>query len=58
MMMMMMMMIMNCFCGMVDRQKVISFISSRDHCQRLSPSQISYTPPAGFEHAQSLDLAE
>ena len=39
-----MMMMMNCFCGMVDRKKVFSLISSRDHCQRQ----------AGFERAQSL----
>ena len=32
---------MNCFCGMVDRRKAFSLISSRDHCQRSSPSQIS-----------------
>ena len=29
-------------------------ISSRDHCQRSLPSQISDTPPAGFEPAQYL----
>ena len=34
MMMMMMMMLMNCFCGMVDRPKAFSRISSQDHCQR------------------------
>ena len=32
---------MNCFCGMVDRQKAFSLISSWDHCQRSSPSWIS-----------------
>ena len=48
MMMMMMMMMMNCFCGMVDWRKAISLISSRDHCQRSSPSRISDTPRAGF----------
>ena len=48
MMMMMMMMMMNCFCGMVDRRKVFSLISSRDHCQRSSLSRISDTPRAGF----------
>ena len=46
---MMMMMMMNCCCGMVDRRKVFSLISSRDHCQRSSPSRISNTPWAGFE---------
>ena len=48
------MMIMNCFCGMVDRRKAFSLISSRDHCQRSSPSRISDTPRAGFEPAQNL----
>ena len=42
------------FCGMVDRRKVFSLISSRDHCQRSSPSRISDTPRAGFEPAKSL----
>ena len=37
MMMMMMMMMINCFCGMVDRRKAFSLISSLDHCQRSSP---------------------
>ena len=45
---------MNCFCGMVDRRKGFSLISSRDHCQRSSPSRISDTPRAGFEPAQNL----
>ena len=49
-----MMMMMNCFCGMVDRRKAFSLISSRDHCQRSSPSRISDTPRAGFEPAQNL----
>ena len=31
-----------------------SLISSRDHCQRSSPSRISDTPRAGFEPAQNL----
>ena len=52
-MMKMMMMMINCFCGMVDRRKTFSFISSRDHCQRSSPSRISDTPRAGFEPAQN-----
>ena len=37
------------FYGMVERRKPLSLISSRDHCQRSSPSRISDTPPAGFE---------
>ena len=37
-------MMMNCFCGMVDRRKTFSLISSWDHCQRSSPSRISDTP--------------
>ena len=52
--MMMMMMMMNCFCGMVDRRKVLSFISSRDYCQRYSPSRSPDTPRAGFEPARNL----
>ena len=52
--MMMMMMMMNCFCSMVDWQKAFSLISSRDHCQRSSPSRISDTLRAGFEPAQNL----
>ena len=52
--MMMMMMMMNCSCGMVDRRKAFSLISSRNHCQRFSPSRISDTPRAGFEPAQTL----
>ena len=48
---MMMMMVMNCFCGMVGRQKAFSLISSRDHGQRFSLSRISDTPRAGFEPA-------
>ena len=52
--MMMMMMMMNCFCSMVDWRKAFSLISSRDHCQRSSPSRISDTLWAGFEPAQNL----
>ena len=54
MMMMMMVMMMNCFCSMVDQQKTFSLLSSRDHCQRSSSSQISNTPRAGFDPAQNL----
>ena len=48
------MMMMNCFCGMVDRRRAFSLISSRDHCQRSSSSRISDTPRAEFEPAQNL----
>ena len=48
------MMMMNCLCGMVDRGKAFSLISSRDHCQRSSPLRISDTPRVGFESAQNL----
>ena len=34
------------FCGTVDRRKAFRLISSRDHCQRSSPLQISDTPEA------------
>ena len=44
-----------CFCGMVDRRKAFSLISSRDHCQRFSPSRISDTSRTGFEPAQNLN---
>ena len=42
------------FCGIVDQRKVFSLVSSRDHCQRSSPSRISDTLRAGFEPAQNL----
>ena len=50
----MMKMMMNCFCGMVDGRKAFSVISSQNHCQRSSPSQISDTPREGFEPAPNL----
>ena len=34
MMMMVMMMMKNCFCGIVDRRKAFSLISSPKNCQR------------------------
>ena len=46
---------MNCFCGMVDRRKAFSLITSRDHCQRSSPSRISDTPRAELEPSQKLE---
>ena len=46
-------MMMNCFCGMIDRRKSFSLISSRDHFQRSSPSRISDTSRARFEPAQN-----
>ena len=49
-----MMMMMNCFCGMVDWRKAFSPTSSRDDCQRSSPSRVSYTQQAGVEPAQNL----
>ena len=48
------MMMINCFCVMFDRRKAFTLISSRDHCQRSSPSRISDTPRAGFEPVQNL----
>ena len=42
------------FCGMVDRRKAFSLISSRDHCQRSLPSRTSDTAPTGFEPVQNL----
>ena len=38
------MMMMNFFCGMVNRSKAFSLISSQSHCQRSSPLRISDTP--------------
>ena len=49
------MMMMNCFYGMVDRWKVPSLISSRDHCHRSLPPQIFDTPRTGFELPQNLN---
>ena len=43
----MMMKMMNCFCGMFDLRKAFRLISSRNHCQRSSPSRISDAPWAG-----------
>ena len=54
MMVMMMMMMMNCYCGMIDRRKAFSLISSRDLSQKPSQSRISYTPRAGSEPVQNL----
>ena len=34
--------------------KAVYFISSRDHCQRSSPSWISDTHQGGFEPAQNM----
>ena len=53
-----MVMMMNCFCGMVDRRKAFDLVSSRDHCQRFSPSRISDRLRAGFEPAQNSGLVE
>ena len=36
-------------------ERCLRLISSRDHCQRFSLSQISNTPRAGFEPAQNLN---
>ena len=54
MLMMMKMMIMNCFCDMVDLQKALSLIFSRDYCQRSSPSRISDKPGVAFEPVQNV----
>ena len=45
----------NCFCGMVDRRKTVSFIFSRDYCQRSSPLRISDTSQAGFKPTLKLE---
>ena len=41
------------FCEMVYRRKAFSYISSRDHPQRSSPTRISDTPRTGFDHGQA-----
>ena len=46
----------NYFCGIVDRRRVSSFISSRGNYQKFSPSQISSTSQAEFKSAQNLRL--
>ena len=45
---------MDCFCGMVDRGKAFSLISSRDHCHISSSSRISNATRAGFGPAQDM----
>ena len=52
-MMMMMMMMMNRFCGMVDRRKTFSLISTWNYSQRFSPSQISNRPRTGVQPASA-----
>ena len=42
------------FGGMVDPRKAFSLISSREYCQRSSPSRISNMPRAGLEPVQNL----
>ena len=42
---------------MVDRQKAFNIVSSRDHCQRSSPSWIFDKPQAGFEPALNISLS-
>ena len=46
--------LLNCFCGLVDRRKVFSLISSQYHCQRSSPSRIPYMLRPRFEPIQDL----
>ena len=53
-----MMMTMMNFCGIIDRRKAFSLISSRYHFQRSSPSRISDTRRARFEPAQNLSSGE
>ena len=43
------------FCGMVDRRKAFSLISSLDHCQISSPLRISNMLWAGFKPVQNLN---
>ena len=46
----------NCFYGISDQQKAFSLISSKNHCQRSSPLEISNKLEAGFEPVQNLGL--
>ena len=41
-------------CGMVDRRKTFSLISSLEYCQGFSPSRIFNMPRAGLEPVQNL----
>ena len=43
------------FCVWVDRRRTLSLISSRDNCQRFSPSQMPDIPRAGFEPMLNLN---
>ena len=40
------------FCGMVDRRKAFSLISSQDNCQRPSPLQISDAASSVWTYAE------
>ena len=42
------------FFRMIGRRKALSLVSSRDYCQRFSPSQIPDTPRAGSEPVENL----
>lgn len=48
------MIMINCFWGIIDRRKAISIASSRDLCQRFSPSRISDLTLTWFEPALKL----
>ena len=37
-----------CFCGMINRQKMLDLVSSWHFCQKFSPSQISDTSRVGL----------
>ena len=52
--------IMNCFCGLTNRRKVLHLISSQDHHQRFSQWSVSSTPWAAFKPVQNVrsDFAE
>ena len=49
---------MSFFCGSVDRRKASILISSQDHCQRFSPSQISNTPRCKHQRKQTSEEAK
>lgn len=49
-----MIMMINCFCEMVDQQKVFSLISTQDHWQTFSEPHAFDTPQVGLEPTQNL----
>ena len=53
-MMMTMIMMINVFCRIADRRKVLNLVSTRDQSQKFTPSWISNAPKVGFKPVQNL----